>query len=132
MSVEKTRETMTAYVKELLSFGSYADYLAEDVSFTIMGTDHHAKGRRATRQMIDHFHQQAFKTDIQLKNALYGDDQAIAEADFIGTHIEEFAGVAAAGKPVNVPYSVAYDLEDDKIKALRLYFPMDLLIRQIS
>lgn len=132
MSVEKTRETMTAYVHELLSFGNYADYLADDVVLTVMGTDQKATGRDAAKQMIDFFHQQAFKTDVQIKNSVYGDNQATAEAEFIGTHIGEFAGIAASGKEVNVPYSVAYDLEGDKIKALRLYFPMDVLIRQIS
>lgn len=132
MSVEKTRETITAYVNELLSFGSYADYLADDVVLTIMGTDQGATGREAVRQMIDFFHSQAFKTDIQIKNTVYGDNKATAEAEFIGTHIGEFAGIAASGKQVNVPYSVAYDLEDDRIKALRLYFPMDVLVRQIS
>ena len=132
MSVEKTRETMTAYVNELLSFGSYADYLADDVVITIMGTDQQAKGREAARQMTEFFYQKAFKTNVQLRNTVCADNRAISEAEFIGTHIGEFAGIAASGKQVNVPYAVACDLESDRIKAMRIYFPMDVLIRQIS
>lgn len=107
MSVEKTRETMTAYVDALLSFGNYADYFSDDVVIVIMGTDQQANGRDGARQMINFFHEQAFKTDIQIKNAVYGDEQAMAEAEFIGTHVGKFGGVAASGRQVNVPYSVA-------------------------
>jgi hypothetical protein len=33
---------------------------------------------------------------------------------------------------VRVPYSVVYDLEGEKIKALRIYMPMDVLIEQLG
>ena len=55
-----------------------------------------------------------------------------AEADFVGKHSGEFAGVAASGKDVNMPYCVVYDLDEDKITALRLYFPVDVLLQQIG
>ncbi len=132
MSVESTRETITAYMKALLSFGNYTDYMADDVVVTLMGTDQEARGRNATKQMIDFLHKQAFKTDVQVKNVVYGDQQAMAEVEFVGTHIGEFAGIAASNREVRVPYAAAYDLEGDKIKSLRLYFPMDVLLRQIG
>lgn len=53
------------------------------------------------------------------------------EAEFVGTHVGEFAGVAPTGRQVRVPYSVAYDLVEDAITAVRLYLPMDALVRQI-
>ena len=31
-----------------------------------------------------------------------------------------------------MPYCAVYDLADDKITALRLYFPLDVLLRQIG
>ncbi len=132
MSVESTRETVSAYLKALLDFGNYTDYMAEDVLVTVMGTDQEVKGRQAAKQMIDFLHQQAFETRVNLRSAVFGDGQAMAEAEFIGKHIGEFAGTKATGKEVKVPYSAAYDLEDGKIKALRLYFPMDVLLRQIG
>ncbi|MCA1849699.1 MAG: ester cyclase [Acidobacteria bacterium] len=132
MSVESTRQTMEAYVRALLSFGDYSDYLAEDVTVTFMGTDREVRGREAARQLIDFVHQQAFRTDIQVKSAVYGDGSAMAEAEFVGTHIGEFEGVAASNRQVRVPYAAAYDLDGGKIKALRLYFPMELLLRQIG
>jgi hypothetical protein len=38
----------------------------------------------------------------------------------------------ASGKSVQVPYCVAYDLQHDKIAALRAYNPIDLLAQQLQ
>ncbi len=40
---------------------------------------------------------------------------------FIGRHVGEFAGIAATGNQVRVPYTVFYDLHDGQIESLRLY-----------
>jgi predicted ester cyclase len=61
-----------------------------------------------------------------------GDGQAALEADLVGIHTGEFLGLAATGKPVQVPYCVVYDLDDDKIAALRAYIPMELFIQQLK
>lgn len=41
-------------------------------------------------------------------------------------------GKAATGKQVRVPYSVVYDLEGDRIKALRIYDLIHSLLRQLD
>jgi predicted ester cyclase len=56
---------------------------------------------------------------------------AAAEAVFVGTHTGEFAGVSATGNAVRVSYSVFYDLEGGTITALRIYMPLDQLLRQL-
>jgi len=38
----------------------------------------------------------------------------------------------AHGRRVRVPYSVVYGLRDEQISALRIYFPMSLLIEQLT
>jgi hypothetical protein len=40
--------------------------------------------------------------------------------------------VQPTGRAVRVPYSVLYDLRDNQISELRLYFPMDLLMEQLT
>ena len=57
---------------------------------------------------------------------------AAIEAQFVGTHIGEFEGVLASNRAVRLPYSVVYDVEDDGLRMLRLYFPLDALIKQIA
>ena len=132
MTTEKTRDTMKAYADALLAFGDYARYLSDDVTMTFMGTDRAVKGRDAVRQTINFFHETAFSSAIEVKGVLCGEGEAMLEAEFIGTHTGEFEGVPATLRPVSVPYSVAYTLADGKITALRLYFPFELLMRQIA
>jgi predicted ester cyclase len=132
MSAESTRTIVDSYAQALLSSGDYARYLTEDVTLTIEGTDRAVSGREAVRQMITFMHTQAFKTNIQVKGVLYGDRQAMLEAEFVGTHVGAFEGVPATNRDVRVPYAVAYDVEPGGISALRLYFPMGELMRQIG
>jgi hypothetical protein len=69
---------------------------------------------------------------LKLKNMVVGETGAAAEADFVGTHKGEFAGIPATQRRVNVPYSVIYDIDGDKISALRIYMPMHLLFEQLG
>jgi len=57
------------------------------------------------------------------ENLLVDTGKAAIEADFAGTRTGEFAGIQPTGREVRVPYSVIYDLRDDQISALRIYFP---------
>jgi hypothetical protein len=132
VTTEQTRETMQAYADALLSFGDFARYLSDDVTMTFMGTDRIVKGREAVRDTIKFVHEVAFSSAITVGTVVCGDGNSMLEAEFIGTHIGEFEGVKPQLKAVRVPYSAAYDLANGKITALRLYFPFELLIRQIS
>ena len=132
MSIEQTRQTVTTYLDELLSFGDFARCFTDDVTVTFVGTDRVISGREAARTTITFVHQQAFRTRITAGAIVYGDTNAMLEARFQGTHVAEFEGVAATGREVDVPYAVAYDLRGDRISALRLYFALDLLMRQIA
>jgi hypothetical protein len=132
MTTEQTRETMKGYTEALLAFGDYGRYLSDDVTMKFMGTDREVTGYEAVRQAIDFFHETAFTSAIEVKSLLCGDGEAILEAEFIGIHIGEFEGVAATLRPVRVPYSVAYTLAGGRIAALRLYFPFELLMRQLA
>jgi len=132
MSIERTRQTVDAYLDDLLSFGDFARHLTDDVVVTFMGTDRVIKGREAARTTITFVHQQAFRSRIAATTILYGEANAMLEAQFKGTHIAEFEGIPASQRQVDVPYAVAYDLRGDRISALRLYFPLELLMRQIA
>ncbi len=132
MSIERTRQTLDAYLKELVSFGDFARYFTDDVVVTFMGTDRVIEGREGARTTITFFHQQAFSSQIDATTILCGEANAMLEARFKGVHVGEFEGVPASHRHVDVRYAVAYDLRGDRISALRLYFPLELLIRQIA
>jgi predicted ester cyclase len=101
------------------------------VVLTAVGTDERAVGRDAVVRQMQEMHERAFDAHIEVKNLLVDDDKAAVEADFAGTHIGEFAGIAPTGRAVRVSYSVVFDLRGDQIGELRIYFPMSVLMEQL-
>jgi predicted ester cyclase len=132
MSVENTQRTMEAYLEDLVGGGPYKRHFADDVVVALVSSDQGAEGPDAAQAWIAYLHQQAFEARPELKNMFVADGKAAAELDFVGKHTGEFGGIAATGREVRVPYSVVYDLEGEKIKALRIYMPMDVLMEQLG
>jgi predicted ester cyclase len=130
--IEATRTTMTSYLETLIAQGNFGQYLTSDVSLQLMWSDQEAHGRDAVEGMIHYLHDQAFDAQPELKCLLVDGERAVVEVDFVARHIAEFAGRPATGKDVRVPYTVMYDVESDRIKALRMYFSLDELLRQID
>jgi predicted ester cyclase len=126
------RQVMQDYLDALVKRGDYPRYFTEDCVATFEGTDQRAEGREAAGQLIWYVHQGAFDARMELKNLLVDGDKAAIEADFVGTHTGEVAGIQPTGRPVKVPYSVVYDLRDGQISAVRIYFPMSLLMEQLT
>ena len=132
MSVELTRATLMAYLECLEQRGPYDRYFTDDVRFMIMGAGQDVKGKVAVEQFIRAFHEHMFDAHPKLKTTMVGDGLAAIEMDFVGVHTGEFGGVPASGNHINVPYAVVYEIDGDKIAALRLYMPMDVLFKQVS
>ena len=130
-ATERTRATMAAYLDALVGGGDYGAHLADDVTLTVTETGETTRGRVAVIGLIDHLHKQAFAASPVVRSVIVDEGRAALEADFVGTHVGEFAGVPATGRQVRVPYAVAYDLGGDAITGLRLYLPLDALVRQL-
>lgn len=129
MSVEQTRAVMERYVA---SEHTDLDALAEDVRFTVMATGQVVRGRDAVAAMLGHFYRGAFDAVAEPRSLVIGDGIAIGEWDFVGTHIGEFAGVAATGREVRVPLAVAYDVADGRIARGRVYFETPAFLAQVN
>ena len=130
--VETGRRTMTEYLDMLVARGNYRKCFSHNVTLHLMGTDQKASGPEAVEGIIRYLHEQAFDAQPELKTLVVDGERAAIEADFAGRHVGEFSGKPASGKDVRVPYSVHYDLEGDRIKALRIYMPVDMLLQQIE
>ncbi len=68
----------------------------------------------------------------KLRNITFADGVAGLEAVFVGRHVAEFGGVPATGAEVRMPYAVFYDIDGDKITALRAYFPIAALVGRLQ
>ncbi len=132
MSIKSTEATLAAYAEALFGGGAYEDFLAEDVTLSMVDSDFVVEGRAAVKAMIDDLHHVAFDATPEVVETVVGEGRAALELRFIGTHTGEFGGVAPTGREINVPYAVFYEFADDQIASLRIYWPTDEILRQLG
>jgi len=107
-------------------------YVAEDGVFLSMNTGEETVGREAVGQMLHYIYHVAFDAKAEIRNTIITDSKAVLEMDFVGKHIGEFAGIQPTNKDVNVPVCIVYDLENGMIKHARVYFTMDVMMKQLT
>lgn len=129
MSADSTREVVMRYIE---SGHTDLGMMTDDVVFTNMATGDEHRGPDGVKAMLDFVYHVAFDARAEGRNMVFADQQAVLEADFVGTHIGEFAGMPATGKHVRVPLCVVYDLEGDRIKRGRVYMEMPVMMKQLS
>ena len=129
MSVEETRQVMERYIaSEHGDVGSMAD----DVVFRVMATGDEYRTPAGVLAMLGYFYHGAFEATAETRRFVVGPGSAVLEADFVGRHIGEFAGVPATGREVRVPLCVCYDLRNGKIVEGRVYFEIPMFLAQAS
>ena len=129
MSSESTRAVIKRYIE---SNHSDLSMMADDVVFTDMNTGQEHRGVEGVRQMLNWIYHVAFDAHAETRNIVVSDQHAVLEADFVGKHIGEFAGIPATNKTVRVPLCVTYDLENDRIKRGRIYMAAGAMMRQLG
>jgi predicted ester cyclase len=123
---------MEGYIAALTTRGAFADFFTDDVTIDVVGSGQTGQGRATVESMIRWFHEQAFDARAEIKSLVADDTRAAIEAEFIGRHTGEFAGIAATNRDIRVPYSVSYDLKGGRISALRIYGLTGDLVRALS
>jgi steroid delta-isomerase-like uncharacterized protein len=132
MSLEGTTHTISAYLDSLQERADFGQFFTEDVLWTTMENGQEIRGREAVRDFIVALHVHLFDANPEVRSLTITDGTAALEADFVGVHIAEFAGVPATGAHVRVPYSVFYDVSGDGITALRAYMPLRQMIADLQ
>jgi steroid delta-isomerase-like uncharacterized protein len=127
--VMNTREVIGKWID---SEHTDTSVLAEDVVFTSMNTAEEDRGPEGVSQSINYIYHVAFDARFELTNLIVDGRIGAAEADFVGEHIGEFAGIPPTHKQVRVPLCVVYEVENDKIKRARIYFEMPAMFEQLG
>jgi steroid delta-isomerase-like uncharacterized protein len=127
--VMNTREVISKWID---SEHTDTSVLAEDVVFTTMNTAEEDRGPESVLQSLNYIYHVAFDARFELTNLIIEGGIGAAEADFVGEHIGEFAGIPPTHKQVRVPLCVVYEVEDDKIKRARIYFEMPAMFEQLG
>ena len=124
-----TREVISKWID---SEHTDTSVLADDVVFTTMNTAEEDRGPEGVSQSLNYIYHVAFDARFELRNLIVDGGIGVAEADFVGEHIGEFAGIPPTHKQVRVPLCVVYEVEDDKIKRARIYFEMPAMFEQLG
>ncbi len=132
MSAASARAVIEEYWETLAARGDFGRFFTDDVVFTVEGTDQAASGAEASEGLIRFLHEQAFDARPVLRSLTAEEGRVAVEAEFVGRHVGEMAGVAATGRDVRVPYAVVYDLRGERICALRGYLSLERLMAQIT
>lgn len=126
-----TRAAMTALFAALAGRGDLAPCFAPNVTLTTMETGEEVSGRDAVATLLDTLYRVSFDASPVVRSLVAMPGLTMAEADFCGTHVGEFAGVAATGRQVRVASVIACAVSGQAITALRIYLPLDALFRQL-
>ena len=129
MAGENTREVINKWHD---SEHTDTSVLADDVVFTSMNTQEEDRGPEGVSQSLNYIYHVAFDARFELRNLIVDGGIGAAEADFVGEHIGEFAGIRPTHKQVRVPVCVVYEVEDEKIKRARIYFEMPAMFEQLG
>ena len=124
-----TREVISQWID---SEHTDTSVLADDVVFTSMNTAEEDRGPEGVLDSINYIYHVAFDARFELTNLIIEGGIGAAEADFVGEHIGEFAGIPPTHKQVRVPLCVVYEVEDDKIRRARIYFEMPAMYEQLG
>ena len=132
MSLEATTQTINSYLNALLNGGDFGQFFTDNVRWTTMESGDEIQGREAVRDFIVALHRELFDAKPEVRSVGIADGLAALEADFVGVHTGEFAGIAPTGAAVRVPYCVFYDVGEDGITALRAYMPVRQMVAELE
>jgi predicted ester cyclase len=132
MSLETTAQTINSYLDALLKGEDFGRFFTDNVRWTTMETGDEIRGREVVRDFIVTLHRDLFDAKPEVRSVAIADGMAALEADFVGVHRGEFAGIAPTGASVRVPYSVFYDVDEQGITALRAYMPVRQMVAELE
>ena len=125
-----SREDVEKVAEAYMSGGPYV--LAEDVVFSLADSGEVYEGRDAVGQMLSAWYGEMFEAGSERLAMFVSDDGFAVEFRFEGTHIGEFYGIGATGRPVSFPFVGTYKVEGSEIVEGRIYLPMERIRSQLT
>ena len=105
----------------------------DDAELVVVSAGATVRGREAIARTLHTFFRESFsETAEAVQTALLDGRHAACEWRFSGTHTGWLDGIAPTGKHVVLPLTAFYDLEDDGIRCVRLYYDTRTLLRQLG
>lgn len=131
-SAAATQHTLQTYWTLLDDGGSPVAAFADDVVLTLGDTGQAVTGSAAVSSALHNLYHGAFAGRLTIDTLIIGSGWAATSGEFVGTQIGPYAGVAATGNSVAVPYTASYTLIDGMITTIRLDFAQQDILSQLA
>jgi ketosteroid isomerase-like protein len=121
----------TRHVETLGSNVDCRQLLRDDAVLMFMDSRETFYGPEEICAVFDNLHAHLFSASSRVRAFHHTNQQIAIEVEFRGTHVREFAGLKPTGKTVTTGYALAYEIADGGIAAIRAYWNLDALVRQL-
>lgn len=96
------------------------------------GSDGRAEGPDAVRAVLEKLYAAFPDFTVDPGPLMHADDVVWVEARNTGTHLGEFRGVPATGRPVDYRVACAFVFDDDRLVCERIYYDVATILHQIG
>jgi steroid delta-isomerase-like uncharacterized protein len=108
------------------------DTLTADCVFDDMPTGQKYLGHDGVRAYYNEWWSAFGNTPSGSKRYVPSSDCLIVETHFVGTHQGSYAGIAATGRPINLPVAIFVSFKDGLMSGERFYYDRATLLAQIT
>lgn len=105
------------------------DTLCDEPVYTIMATGEEHRGREAVAAFYRGLFEAVPDATFDLVSAFVAAEGVVEESVLRGTHRGKWMGVEATGRPIELPLTIVFPIEDGQILGERMYFDMATLLR---
>jgi steroid delta-isomerase-like uncharacterized protein len=106
--------------------------LTEDCLFEDVPTGEMHRGREAVRAYYGKWWRSFRNVPSGSRRHIAAPDLLIVETRFVGKHEGEFNGVAASGRPIDLPVAIFVSFRDGLMSGERFYYDQRTLMSQIG
>ena len=126
MSLEVVRQIVDKFLNYDYSV------LSDDVKGEVFGLGVTAVGAKEIEAAVNRIYHEMFEGEPVVRSVFVDEGGGTLEFDLIGIHKGEVLGVPPTGRKVSVPCVAIYEISNEEITAIRMYFPSSVLLDQIQ
>jgi len=134
MSLHKNRRLWQKHViaENRRSIERLLDTLCDDPVYTMMATGQAFRGKDGVAAFYAGLFEAFPDADFDLKTVFVGEEGVVEESVLTGTHQGEWLGLPPTGKPIKLPLTIVFPMQDGEILGERLYFDLKTLLQQLG
>lgn len=69
---------------------------------------------------------------VDIDKTYHSEDAVILEVRMKGTHLGDWAGLKATGRPMEVPVAYIFEFDEERLTCEKVYFDMATLVNQLT